>query len=150
LYNALRIKKRTSTTRIYCCWTRNLWHIPLLLFTQSRKKFIVYDEAKPFTASKVASGVINPVTGRRIVKTWMIDDVMPFTVNAYQTLEKELNVSLIQQANILDFHPTTQMQLAFDERLPQETDYLKKLNKQNNGNNISIIHLALAKQILVG
>lgn len=93
------------------------------------KKFIVYDEAKPFTASKVASGVINPVTGRRIVKTWMIDDVMPFTVNAYQTLEKELNISLIQQANILDFHPTTQMQLAFDERLPQETDYLKKVEQ---------------------
>lgn len=91
------------------------------------KKILVYDEAKPFTSSKVASGVINPVTGRRIVRTWMIEDVMPFAVNLYQQLEAELNISIIQQTNILDFHPTAQMQLAFDERLPQETQYLKKV-----------------------
>jgi glycine/D-amino acid oxidase-like deaminating enzyme len=90
------------------------------------KKILVYDNAKTYTASKVASGVINPVTGRRIVKTWMIDDVMPFAVNAYQNVEKELNISLIQKSNILDFHPTPQMQLAFEERLPQEPQYLKK------------------------
>ena len=89
------------------------------------KKIVVYDEAKPFTSSKVASGIINPVTGRRIVRTWMIEDVMPFAVNIYQQLEKELNVSIIQQTNILDFHPTPQMQMAFDERLPQEIQYLK-------------------------
>jgi glycine/D-amino acid oxidase-like deaminating enzyme len=89
------------------------------------KKFIVYDEPKPNTASKIASGVINPVTGRRIVRTWMIEEVMPFAVDAYKQLEKELGVDLIQQTNILDFHPTPQMQQAFNERLPQETDYLK-------------------------
>lgn len=93
------------------------------------KKILVYDEAKSFTSSKVASGVINPVTGRRIVRTWMIEDVMPFAVNIYQQLEKELNVSIIQQTNILDFHPTPQMQMAFDERLPQETQYLKKVEQ---------------------
>ncbi len=90
------------------------------------RKILVYDEAKPFTSSKVASGVINPVTGRRIVRTWMIEDVMPFAVNIYHQLEKELDISIIQQTNILDFHPTPQMQMAFDERLPQETQYLKK------------------------
>ena len=93
------------------------------------KKILVYDIAKPFTSSKVASGVINPVTGRRIVRTWMIDDVMPFSVNVYKQLEAEFNVLIIQQTNILDFHPTAQMQLAFDERLPQETEYLKKVEQ---------------------
>ena len=33
------------------------------------KKVLVIDESKPFTASKIASGVINPVTGRRVVQT---------------------------------------------------------------------------------
>lgn len=96
---------------------------------KSGKKILVYDKAKPFTSSKVASGVINPVTGRRIVRTWMIEDVMPFAVNVYQQLEAELNISIIQQTNILDFHPTAQMQLTFDERLPQETEYLKKVEQ---------------------
>ena len=38
---------------------------------------IVIENDKPNSASKVAAGLINPVTGRRIVKTWMIDEVLP-------------------------------------------------------------------------
>lgn len=89
------------------------------------KNVLVIDDAKAFTASKVASGVINPVTGRRIVRTWMIETLMPFAVDAYTTLGKQLGVSIISQKNILDFHPTPQMMLAFKERLPEESDYLR-------------------------
>jgi hypothetical protein len=39
---------------------------------------IVIDESNPFTATKAASGVINPVTGRRIVRTWRIEELLPF------------------------------------------------------------------------
>ena len=88
------------------------------------KKVMVIDESKPYTASKAASGVINPVTGRRIVRTWMIEEVMPFAVNVYQQLEKEFNIQLIEQKNIIDFHPTPQMKLAFEERLTTE-NFLK-------------------------
>ncbi|MBC7651431.1 MAG: FAD-binding oxidoreductase [Deinococcales bacterium] len=89
------------------------------------KKVLVIDNPKPFTASKVASGVINPVTGRRIVRTWMIETLMPFAVDAYTAIGKQLGVSIISQKNILDFHPTPQMMLAFKERLPEESDYLR-------------------------
>jgi flavin-dependent dehydrogenase len=41
------------------------------------RSVIVIDESKPFTASKVASGVINPITGRRMVRTWEIEKLMP-------------------------------------------------------------------------
>ena len=93
------------------------------------KKCVVYDTPKNNTASKIASGVINPVTGRRIVRTWMIEEIMPFAIAAYRSLEQELNTPLLSQNNILDFHPTAQMQLAFDERLPQEKEYLKQADK---------------------
>ncbi|SJZ96471.1 NAD(P)/FAD-dependent oxidoreductase [Sediminibacterium ginsengisoli] len=86
---------------------------------------LVIDESRPYSASKVASGVINPVTGRRIVRTWEIEKLMPFAVDTYRRLEKELEVSLIRQCNILDFHPTPQMQLAFAERIPVEKEYLR-------------------------
>lgn len=89
------------------------------------KTVVVIDEAHPFTASKVASGVINPVTGRRIVRTWEIEKIMPFAVEVYREFEKDLNTSLIRQTNILDFHPTPQMMLAFKERLPEEKEYLR-------------------------
>src|ERR1700733_6012205 len=89
------------------------------------QRVLVVDESKPFTASKVASGVINPVTGRRIVRTWEIETLMPFAVNSYQELETLLDISLVRQCNILDFHPTPQMVLAFEERIPAEKEYLR-------------------------
>jgi len=88
------------------------------------KKVLVIDEDKPFTASKVASGVINPVTGRRIVRTWRIEELLPFALNAYPELGNELGVSLIKQCSVLDFHPTLQMKEAFEDRLTEEPEYL--------------------------
>lgn len=88
------------------------------------KKVLVIDESKTNSSSKLASGVINPVTGRRIVRTWEIEKIMPFAVNAYTALGRELGVKIIKQCNILDFHATAQMKQAFEERLPLEQAYL--------------------------
>lgn len=98
------------------------------------KKVLVYNIPKKNIASHATSGVINPVTGRRIVRTWMIEEIMPFAINAYKQAEVQLNTQLVKQCNILDFHPTTQMQNAFDERKKEEpflqqptnTDYWKQ------------------------
>ncbi len=89
------------------------------------KSVLVVDENRPFSSSKVASGVINPITGRRMVRTWEIETLMPFAVHAYHMLGEELGAPLIKQTNILDFHPTPQMVLAFAERQPIESDYLQ-------------------------
>src|SRR5580700_1323173 len=45
--------------------------------------YIVIDEERPDSASRAAAGLINPVTGRRFVKTWMIDELLPFVREAY-------------------------------------------------------------------
>src|SRR5687767_1808944 len=76
------------------------------------QSFVVIDDARPFTASKVASGIINPVTGRRIVKTWMIDELLPFAVSTYKQLEIELGIQCIERKNVVDFFPTLQMKEA--------------------------------------
>ncbi len=87
---------------------------------------MVIDANKFNSATKVASGVINPVTGRRIVKTWEIDVLMPYAVEAYQRFGVAIGTSLIQQCNVLDFHATPQNKLAFEERLLKEPDYLTR------------------------
>ena len=85
---------------------------------------MVIDKPNPFSASKVASGVINPITGRRMVRTWEIETLMPFAVEAYTQFGKLFNETLIRQCNILDFHPTPQTKIAFTERLALEKEYL--------------------------
>jgi glycine/D-amino acid oxidase-like deaminating enzyme len=90
--------------------------------------FIIIDEPKENTASKVAAGIINPVTGRRIVKTWMIDEIMPFATNAYQQFGNQFGIDTIGQKNIIDFFPTKQIQEAFEERVTENAPYLQLNN----------------------
>jgi len=94
--------------------------------------FLVIDTPQSNTASKVAAGVINPVTGRRIVKTWLIDEVLPFALDAYQQLGKEIGVTAIEQKNIVDFFPTPQMKVAFDKRFAEDQQYLAQPSDENN------------------
>jgi glycine/D-amino acid oxidase-like deaminating enzyme len=87
-------------------------------------KVLVIDDGNNKAASKIASGVINPVTGRRIVKTWQIDTVMPAAVRMYQALENKLGTSIVKQCNIINFHASVQMQKAFADRLAEDPTYL--------------------------
>jgi len=91
---------------------------------KANKSFIVIDNDQPNSASRVAAGIINPVTGRRIVKTWMIDELLSFLVPAYTELGNELNIKAIEKKSLIDFHPTPQMKIAFDERVKENADLL--------------------------
>ena len=91
---------------------------------KANKSFIVIDNDQPNSASRIAAGIINPVTGRRIVKTWMIDELLSFLIPAYEELGNELNIKAIEKKSLIDFHPTTQMKIAFDERVKENVDLL--------------------------
>ena len=84
---------------------------------------IVNDETIQ-SASSVASGVINPVTGRRIVQTWMIETLLPFAVNAYREIQTQLNITIIQEAPVVLLHPSEQMLESFNYRMQHENVYL--------------------------
>ena len=91
---------------------------------KANKSFIVIDNEQPNSASRVAAGIINPVTGRRIVKTWMIDELLSFLIQAYEELGSDLNIKAIDKKSLIDFHPTPQMKIAFDERVKENADLL--------------------------
>lgn len=108
------------------------------------KSIAVIDDNTPFTASKVASGVINPVTGRRIVRTWMIEELLPFSMQEYTALENTLGVSLVKESNLLDFHPSQQMKEAFEKRLDEEQKYLHQTN-EHDWKNIFNFHFGVGE-----
>jgi glycine/D-amino acid oxidase-like deaminating enzyme len=93
---------------------------------------LVIDQPQDNTASKVAAGVINPVTGRRIVKTWLIDEVMPFAQEAYTALGTALNITAIEQKSIVDFFATPQMKIAFDSKYQEDPQYLSLPADEND------------------
>ncbi len=65
------------------------------------KRSLIVDPAEEGTASKVAAGIINPITGRRYVKSWRVDELIPFARATYQEIEAQLQLSFYHPRNII-------------------------------------------------
>lgn len=74
----------------------------VLAFTllKEGKKVVVIDNPHSGSSSKVAAGIFNPVTGKRLVKTWQGDLIFPFLHHFYRQLEKVLDTSILHTKNI--------------------------------------------------
>lgn len=95
------------------------------------KSFLVLDNAVENSASKVAAGVINPVTGRRYVTSWMAEDVMAFAEITYKEMGDYLNIPLFFPKSIIDFFPSAQMRNTFVDRISENDTFLHAFPDQN-------------------
>jgi len=111
------------------CGTMLSWFL-----NKAGKSFLVIDDNNANTPSKVAAGIINPVTGRRFVYSWMIDTVMPFAAETYNEIGIFFNQKLIEQKDIIDFFPSPQMLHAFTTRLTENDTFLRSYPDQNHFN----------------
>jgi len=101
----------------------------LAYFLQQRNiSFAIVNDSSAASATKVASGVMNPVTGRRMVQTWMIEEVLPFAVDAYEAFQEKTNTKIITEAPVILIHPSQQMKDSFDYRMDHDNLYLKNNN----------------------
>ena len=98
------------------------------------KSFVVIDNGAENASSKVAAGLINPVTGRRYVRTWMVEELIAFAQRVYAELGTHLDAVLLHQRNVIDFFPSPQMRNAFMERLSENDTYLHAYPDQNRFN----------------
>jgi glycine/D-amino acid oxidase-like deaminating enzyme len=107
------------------CGTFLSWNL-----TKAGKKVVVIDQDHTQSASYVASGVINPVTGRSIVTTWMADELLPFAENAFTAIGKEISCELILKANVASFATSDQMQNSFEKRMAEANSYIQPLDTE--------------------
>jgi glycine/D-amino acid oxidase-like deaminating enzyme len=97
---------------------------------KEKRSFIVIDDGDRNSPSRIAAGIINPVTGRRMVTVWMADRVLPFAWNAYQEMGNDLGITAISQKNIIDFFPNPFMRENFLKRLHEGNDYIQPVNSE--------------------
>ncbi|PWT77835.1 MAG: FAD-dependent oxidoreductase, partial [Bacteroidetes bacterium] len=95
------------------------------------QSIVVIDQSKPFTASKIAAGIINPVTGRRMVKTWMIEELLNFIKIEYRALESELGIQCLENTTVIDFFPSVQMRQSFLKRQGEDDQFLQVTKEEN-------------------
>lgn len=66
---------------------------------QAGQKVVVIDAQYP-SSSAVAAGIFNPVTGKRLVKTWLADELFPYLFSFYHQLEQVFGVKLLHKSPI--------------------------------------------------
>src|SRR5436190_10597768 len=62
--------------------------------------FAITDLGHGIAASAVAAGIVNPITGQRLVKSWRIETLLPAARKTYREIETELGVRLWHEMRI--------------------------------------------------
>lgn len=94
--------------------------------SQQNKRVVIVDKGSGNTASRQASGLINPITGRRFVKTWMIEELLPEARSFYKELSIRFNHSLYKETSLLKILHTNEQVNDFHIRRASEA-YAKYL-----------------------
>lgn len=64
---------------------------------------ILIDDQKLSKASRIAAGLYNPVVFKRLVKSWMADELIPFMDEFYSEAEQLLNTKFYHKKQIVRF-----------------------------------------------
>lgn len=97
-----------------------------------KKKIIIVDNAKQ-NASLVAAGLINPVTGMRLVKSTNVDSLLPFATHFYQQLSAFFKLPFyIEQSMLRILRNDKELQLSKKRLLqPEYQKYLDRITPSN-------------------
>lgn len=63
-------------------------------------RFHLIDPGHAVAASRVGAGIINPITGQRLVKSWRVDELLAPAEATYRAIETELGVPLIRRLRV--------------------------------------------------
>lgn len=88
---------------------------------ERNKKILIIDD-KRFSACEVAAGVLNPITGKRLVKSWRSDIALPFAKEFYIGLEKKFSGKFFYDRKILQICKSEEELMLWDKR-KDEAEY---------------------------
>jgi glycine oxidase len=72
------------------------------LLKQRQYRYVAYSNNTSQSASHAAAGIIHPITGRRLVKSWMFDTAYPVAIKTYRQMEQWYDISLFNPLPILE------------------------------------------------
>lgn len=94
------------------------------LLLRGGRSVLVIDDGHAGSSSRAAAGIINPVTGMRMVKSWMIDELIPAAQQVYGKIEQEADAQILFPCPVVDFFQTRDAEALFQSRSEQEPEYL--------------------------
>ena len=118
---------------------------------KKNKSFVVIDDATLSCASKVAAGLYNPIVFKRLVKSWLADDLLPFMDSFYSEMETFLDSKFYYQKRI--FKPFSEEQektLWFKKTEEPIGRYLNKIIYTDDLNGIVFNPLGISEVLHAG
>ena len=70
----------------------------------------------PLAATPVAAGIMNPVTGKRLAKSWLAEHFLPHARQFYRELSNRWKVPLLREGHILRFIKNEEERVRFRKR----------------------------------
>ncbi len=103
------------------------------LLLEQNKTIHIFDNSHKGASSTKAAGIINPVTGRRFVKSWMVEQLLPLAKKVYGSIENKLNTKIYEEKKILRGLPSPMEENDFHARCldPDYQPYLQIQPTQN-------------------
>jgi glycine/D-amino acid oxidase-like deaminating enzyme len=66
----------------------------------SGKRVAIIDQGLYASATAIAAGLMEPLSGRKLAKAWEAETVFPYALSYYEVLEKRLGISLLQHVPV--------------------------------------------------
>ncbi len=82
--------------------------LALELIEQNQRVLVVDDQNAP-SSSEIAIGLVNPITGKRLVKSWLIDQLLPISRAFYHTYERRAKSQFIYDCTIARVIPNEEI-----------------------------------------
>lgn len=80
----------------------------------------VVDRGDTATASRVAAGLMTPVTGKRVVKSWRFDEFLPVATAFYRRIEAELSIGIYQTTPMVRLFASDRERAVYEARAAVE------------------------------
>ena len=92
-------------------------------------RFHLIDAGHRHAASRVGAGIINPITGQRLVKSWRVDALLGPAEVMYRAIERELGVPLLRRLRVRrELRSARERDIFAAKRLTGELDpYVQRL-----------------------
>jgi len=90
---------------------------------ERRRRVLVVDRAEAGTSSRLAAGLITPITGQRLTVSWRCRELLDHAVGFYREIETRTGAKLLHADGALRFWQNEREAQVFARRLEEEPEF---------------------------
>ena len=96
------------------------------------RSFVLLDRAEAVTSSRVAAGLLTPITGKRLTKTWRHDELFPVATAFYRSVEAETGRGFFHPRSIVRIFQNDKERANFANRRVEFGELVREPHPQLN------------------